>query len=154
MIIGLLKENLKENRVSLLPEAVSALIKKKTEVWVEGDAGQRAFAYNSDYESVGAKIKTKDDIFNGADVLLRINPPENSELDLISENQVFLGVLNPLAEKTLVEDMLKKKITSFSLDSIPRTSRAQAMDILSSQATASGYRAEIGRASCRERVYC
>lgn len=146
MIIGLLKENQKENRVSLLPEAVSALIKKKTEVWVESDAGQQSFAYNKDYEAVGAKIKAKDDIFKGADVLLRINPPDESELDLIAETQVFLGVLNPLAETALVQKMLKKKISSFSLDSIPRTSRAQAMDILSSQATASGYRAVLDAA--------
>ena len=92
MIIGLLKENQKENRVSLLPEAVSALVKKKVEVWVEGDAGKQAFAYNKDYEAVGATIKTKDDIFKGADVLLRINPPDAGELDLISEKQAFLGV--------------------------------------------------------------
>lgn len=146
MIAGILKEPAGENRVILLPEAVAELIKKKVEVWVESGAGAGAFTPDEEYEKAGAKISAADKILAGADLLLRISPPEPSWLEKIRETQVWIGVLNPLSDKELVQKLVDRKLTTFSLDVIPRTSRAQAMDILSSQATAAGYRAVLDAA--------
>jgi NAD(P) transhydrogenase subunit alpha len=146
MIIGILKEKPKENRVALMPEAVATLIKKKVEVWVENGAGSNSFASDQNYESVGSSIHSKEEIVKSADLLIRISGPDEEELKNLTEQQVFIGVLNPLGDQKLVNLLLKKKLTTFSLDSIPRTSRAQSMDILSSQATAAGYRAVLDAA--------
>jgi NAD(P) transhydrogenase subunit alpha len=146
MIAGILKEPAGENRVILLPEAVAELIRKKVEVWVESGAGTTAYSSDEQYSSAGAQIRTAGEILAGADLLLRISPPEPSWIAKIRTGQVWIGVLSPLSEKELVQKLVDHKITTFSLDVIPRTSRAQAMDILSSQATASGYRAVLDAA--------
>lgn len=146
MIAGILKETAGENRVILLPEAVAELVRKKVEVWVEPGAGHGAYSPDELYVQAGAQLKDASGILNGADVLLRISPPEPQWMKLIRSNQVWIGVLNPLSEKDLVQQLLDHKLTTFSLDVIPRTSRAQAMDILSSQATAAGYRAVLDAA--------
>jgi NAD(P) transhydrogenase subunit alpha len=146
MIAGIFKEKAGENRVILLPETVAELIKKKVEVWVEKGAGEASYSSDEQYENAGAKIKSADDILKGADLLLRISPPEDQWLKKISGTQVWIGILNPLSEKELVQELIDHKLTTFSLDILPRTSRAQAMDILSSQATAAGYRAVLDAA--------
>ncbi len=143
MILGLLKEHGKETRVALLPEIVKALTDLKVEVWVEKGAGKAAFTADADYESAGAKIVSRDEVFNQSDVLLQIQPPADDDIPKIRESQVWISAFNPLWEKQLVSTFLKKGITTFSLDMIPRTTRAQAMDILSSMATVSGYMAVL-----------
>ena len=146
MIAGILKEPAGENRVILLPETVAELIKKKVEVWVESGAGLASFSSDEQYLSAGARIMKSAEILEGADILLRISPPETDWLSAIKPGQVWIGVLSPLSDKEIVQKLVDHKITSFSLDVIPRTSRAQAMDILSSQATAAGYRAVLDAA--------
>jgi len=146
MIAGVLKESAGENRVILLPEAVAELIRKKVEVWVEPGSGDGAYSPDVLYVQAGAQLKTASEILEGADLLMRISPPEPSWMGKIRNNQVWIGVLNPLSDKPLVQQLLDHKLTTFSLDVIPRTSRAQAMDILSSQATAAGYRAVLDAA--------
>ncbi|MFA6126009.1 MAG: Re/Si-specific NAD(P)(+) transhydrogenase subunit alpha [Bacteroidales bacterium] len=146
MIAGILKEKIGENRVILLPETVVELIKKKVEVWVESGAGARAYSSDEMYVNAGALITTAEKILDGADLLLRISPPETGWMKQIRGDQVWIGVLNPLSDKEMVQQLITHKLTTFSLDIIPRTSRAQAMDILSSQATAAGYRAVLDAA--------
>ncbi|MFA7409915.1 MAG: Re/Si-specific NAD(P)(+) transhydrogenase subunit alpha [Bacteroidales bacterium] len=146
MIVGILKERSDENRVAMLPETVKDLISKKVTVWIESGAGAGAYASDDDYEAVGALVMNLEKLIKEADLLLRISPPEDEWLKLIREDQVWVGVLNPLSEKDLVKSLLSKKLTSFSMDIVPRTTRAQAMDILSSQATAAGYRAVLDAA--------
>lgn len=146
MKIGILKEETGENRVALLPDAVATLIKKKVEILVESGAGINSHGSDEQYQAAGATISSRSDILKTAEMIIQINPQEESELKTLSHNQVILGVLNPLGDKELVQSLIDKKITSFSLDSIPRTSRAQAMDILSSQATSSGYKAVLDAA--------
>jgi NAD(P) transhydrogenase subunit alpha len=146
MIVGILKERSDENRVAMLPETVKDLISKKVTVWIESGAGAGAYASDDDYEAVGALVMNLEKMIKEADLLLRISPPEDEWLKLIREDQVWVGVLNPLSEKDLVKSLLSKKLTSFSMDIVPRTTRAQAMDILSSQATAAGYRAVLDAA--------
>lgn len=146
MILGLLKETGNEHRVALLPEAVDTFVKMKVQVLVENDAGKNAFMSDKLYQDVGATIDTRENILQKADLIVKINPPEKADLDKMKEGKVLLAVLNPLWDTDLVKDLAARKITSFSLDSIPRTTRAQAMDILSSMATVSGYRAVLNAA--------
>ncbi len=143
MILGLLKEPGDEMRVALLPELVKDLVAIKIELLVEKDAGAKAFSTNSDYEAAGAKVVSRDSVFQGAEVLIQIHPPSEDELKKTKENQVWISIFNPLSEIDMVKSIQKKKITTFSLDSIPRTSRAQSMDILSSMATVAGYKAVL-----------
>ena len=147
MILGLLKEHGKETRVALLPETVKAFTDLKVEVLVEQGAGEKAFASDADYEAVGAKTVSRDEVFAKAEVLLQIQPPAEGDTGRIKDSQVWISAFNPLWDTTLVKTFLDKGITTFSLDLIPRTTRAQAMDILSSMATVSGYMAVLEAAA-------
>jgi len=135
MIIGILKEPDFEHRVALLPEAVKTLINLKTEVLVEKNAGLNSFADNSEYEEVGAKVVDEKKVINDSDLLLIINPPSKEQLTKLKKEQVVISVFNPLVNKEIVDHFLKSDQTTFSMDLIPRTTRGQAMDILSSMAT-------------------
>lgn len=147
MILGLLKEHGTETRVALLPETVKAFTDLKVQVLVEKGAGEKAYAADEDYEAVGAKIVSRADVFKQAEVLLQIQPPADGDTEKIKDSQVWISAFNPLVDTKLVETFLKKGVTTFSLDLIPRTSRAQAMDILSSMATVSGYMAVLEAAA-------
>ncbi|MBK7212661.1 MAG: Re/Si-specific NAD(P)(+) transhydrogenase subunit alpha [Bacteroidales bacterium] len=147
MTIGILKEIESENRVALLPESVATLVKMNVTILVEKDAGLKAFAYDKDYEQVGAKIESKANVIAGSDLVIKVNAPTKEETAALKDGQVFMGVLNPYFNGELVKELAARNITSFSLDVLPRTTRAQAMDILSSQATASGYKAVLTAAN-------
>lgn len=143
MILGLLKERGNETRVALLPEVVQTFTDLKVEVLVEQGAGEAAFTSDADYEAAGAKIVSRADIFKQAEVLLQIQPPADEDIKEIKETQVWISAFNPLWDTKLVDTFLEKGVTTFSLDLIPRTTRAQAMDILSSMATVAGYKAVL-----------
>ena len=143
MIIGLIKESGKERRVALLPEVVGILVKLNVPVMVEKDAGERSYVSDEDYIAVGATIHSKKEVFTGSGMIVKINPPTDEELGWMKEEQIFLGVLNPLVDQEIVKKLAAARVTGFSLDIIPRTSRAQAMDILSSMATVNGYKAVL-----------
>lgn len=146
MILGLLREQGDETRVALLPETVKSFTDLKAEVWVENGAGDSAFATDEQYQEVGAKIVSRADIFEKADVLLQIHPPQSDEVPKIKSSQIWISAFNPLWETELVKTFQKNGVTTFSLDSIPRTTKAQAMDVLSSMATVSGYMAVLDAA--------
>lgn len=143
MILGLLKEQSNETRVALLPETVQNLTDLKVEVLVEQDAGAKAFTVDANYEAVGAKVVSRNELYKKAEVLLQIQPPAAEDLGMLKDDQVWISAFNPLWDNKLVEKFLEKGVTTFSLDSIPRTTRAQAMDILSSMATVAGYKAVL-----------
>ena len=147
MNIGLIKESGIERRVALLPEVVAALVKLNVPVMVEKDAGERSFVSNEEYSAAGATIHSKQEVFNGSGMIVKINPPTVEELGWMKPGQIFLGVLNPLVDHETVKKLAAANITGFSLDIIPRTSRAQAMDILSSMATVNGYKAVLTAAN-------
>jgi len=151
MIIGVLKEPQEELRVSLLPEAVLQLTKKGLTVLVEQDAGFRAFAINSDYEKAGAKITTTQQIIQQADILLSIQEI-NSQFS-IPADKIFIGVYQPLYDSQAVQQWVQNKLTVFSLDMLPRTTRAQSMDVLSSQANIAGYKAVMIAANLYPRYF-
>jgi H+-translocating NAD(P) transhydrogenase subunit alpha len=139
MVIGVLKEPSFETRVSLLPDAASALVKKGIRVFIENGAGERSFSNDEDYAKTGAEIKTAEEIIQNADVILSIHPPGN---DLLT-NKVLIGVYQPLFNTELMVKWAAGGVSCFSLDMLPRTTRAQSMDVLSSQANIAGYKAVI-----------
>ena len=147
MTIGILKETPGENRVAMLPESVAALVKMNVTLLVETNAGMSAFASDKEYIEAGAKIVTKAEVISGADLLIKIQPPTAEEIALLKHGQVIMAVLNPYFNAELVKQLAVKNITSFSMDVVPRTTRAQAMDILSSMATVAGYKAVLTAAN-------
>ena len=141
MIIGVLKEKAPETRVSLVPEIVSALVKMNIAIWVESGAGAKSYYNDSSYTAAGALIKDEESIINEASVILTIhadNVPENTKAET-----VLMGVYQPLYKPELMQKWADRGYTVFSLDTIPRTTRAQAMDVLSSQANIAGYKAVL-----------
>jgi len=147
MTIGILKEIDGENRVALLPESVATLVKMNVTLLVEGGAGLTAFASDKEYEEAGARIDTKTNVIACADLLIKIQPPTAAEIALMKDGQVIMAVLNPYFNSDMIKELAAKNITGFSMDVVPRTSRAQAMDILSSMATVSGYKAVLTAAN-------
>lgn len=146
MIIGVLKEPEFEKRVSLLPEAVKTLKNLKADVVVEKNAGESAFASDKEYQEAGAEILDRDQVISKSDLLLSINKPEATTIKKLKKDQILVSVFNPLSEKKSVDELLKSDQSFFSMDLIPRTTRGQAMDILSSMATIAGYRAVLDAA--------
>ncbi len=147
MTIGILKETPGENRVAMLPESVAALVKMNVTLLVETNAGMSAFASDKEYEEAGAKVVTKAEAIAGADLLIKIQPPTAEEIAMLKDGQVIMAVLSPYFNAALVKELAAKNITSFSMDVVPRTTRAQAMDILSSMATVAGYKAVLTAAN-------
>ena len=142
MIIGVLKETRKfENRVALSVDMVKKLVDKGHEVLVEQGAGLLSSIVDKDYESVGASIKSRDQIFS-ADLILMVRPLDGDDIDLLKSNHILVGMLEPF-NKDFANKLAVKKVTAFALEALPRTTRAQSMDVLSSQANIAGYKAVI-----------
>lgn len=152
MTIGVLKEPSPETRVSLLAESVAALIKKGITVWVQDCAGALSFCSNDDYTAVGGHIKTRQEIIATADIILSINNPSSSEISQL-KSKILAGVFQPLFNADEMKNWANAGITSFSLDMLPRTTRAQAMDVLSSQANIAGYKAVLTAANLYGRYF-
>lgn len=149
--IGVLKERQPETRVSLVPEAVAQLVKMNVRVLIENDAGAQAFFSNQAYADSGAAVKSRENILTESDLLLTIQPEGlNSG---IKPGTAVLGVFQPLYHAELMQDCAERNLTVFSLDTIPRTTRAQSMDVLSSQANIAGYRAVLLAASQYSRYF-
>jgi H+-translocating NAD(P) transhydrogenase subunit alpha len=138
-----------ETRVALTPEAVKSLVADGWAVEVQSGAGQRAHFSDESYEAVGASIV---DAPSG-DVNLRVNPPTIEEAQQLPEGSLHLSFLSPLLAQDIVKALNDRRITILSFDLVPRISRAQYMDALSSQATVSGYRAALAGASDFDRFY-
>jgi NAD(P) transhydrogenase subunit alpha len=151
MIVGILKEPQVETRVSLLPEAVAQLIKKGIKVIVESDAGANASASNTDYQNAGATISSAEEVLNSADVVLSIHQPAPG-LNIPS-SKILIGVYQPLYNQDLMAKWAGSGLTVFSLDLLPRTTRAQSMDVLSSQANIAGYKAVLHAANIYPRYF-
>ncbi len=146
MKIGILKEQDPEKRVILMPESVKVLISLKVDVMVERDAGISTYVSDLEYTNVGATIAMREEVLSQADLLLMINPLGLSEFKKLDASKVIIGALNPYQNKKVVSALLSSKVTSFSLELVPRITRAQSMDILSSMATIAGYRAVLDAA--------
>jgi len=145
MKIGVARERApNERRVALVPEALSKLRTAGAEVLVEKGAGAKAALPDQAYVDAGASIVSPTDLFAQSDVVVRVQRPDAEELRLLRRDQVVVGLLQPLIEPRLMQQLAEAGVTAISLDALPRTlSRAQSMDALSSQANVGGYRAVL-----------
>lgn len=145
MIIGTIKEiKASEKRVALSPDVVKNLIKQGFSCCIESGAGVASNFSDTAYETAGAKILfSASEVYKTADVLVKVNAPEKSEMSSLKEGSTLISFLYHLSNPELISDLNAKKITAFSMDAIPRISRAQSMDALSSQANLAGYKAVI-----------
>jgi NAD(P) transhydrogenase subunit alpha len=145
MQITLLREtDPQESRVALIPESVKKLIGLKAAVAVESGAGQDSGASDADYETAGATIsKDRNALLASADVLVAVNRPPTEDVARLKKGAVVIGFLRPLDEPQLLRPLLEHGVTAFAMELIPRSTRAQAMDALSSMATIIGYKAVL-----------
>lgn len=151
MKIGIPKEiQSNETRVALVPQSVKRLASRGFEVLVEHNAGTLAFFSDKDYEEAGAKIaQDSREIYETVDIVIKIRKPEfnentgKHEVNMMKEGLLLVSMLQPAANVDTVQMLISKKISAFSLDSIPRITRAQSMDVLSSMSTIAGYKAVL-----------
>lgn len=160
MKIAVAKEiEVSERRVSLVPDMVAKLVKQGLEISVETGAGEKAYFSDGDYEAAGAKIITDAAVLWGeADILLKVSPPQEredgrEEIDLLKPGAVLLSFLNPLGNPEVARKLAQRQITALSMELIPRTTRAQSMDALSSQASIAGYKTVLLAAAALPRYF-
>ena len=145
MIVGSTKENLsKEKRVSLTPETAKNIIGLGLAVCLEKDYATHLGIHDKEYESKGVEIKdSSNDVLNSCNLLIKVNCPSEEEINNFRENTILIGMMNPLKNKNLISEINKKEVSIFSLELLPRITRAQSMDVLSSQSNLAGYRAVV-----------
>ena len=133
-----------EKRVALVPETVKRLVADGSTVLIQSGAGADAYFTDDDYTKVGATIVTSsDEIFQRADLLIKVGKPTAEEVAKLKRGQAIIAFLQPMVNLDLVKELQDKGVMAFSMDAIPRTSRAQYMDALSSMATVAGYKAVL-----------
>jgi H+-translocating NAD(P) transhydrogenase subunit alpha len=153
MILGILKESGSENRVAMLPGEVAVLKKMGVDVLIEHQAGANAFASDDSYISAGALIAGRKEVILRSDILLAVNPLINENINSFRDGQVICSVLNPVENSEWLEKARQRGLTVLALDLVPRITRAQSMDILSSMATVAGYKAVLEAASRLPRFF-
>ncbi len=133
-----------ERRVALVPDTAGKLIAAGLDVSVEEGAGKEAFVPDEAYKEAGVKVvKGAAVLLKDADVVLKVQPPSAAEVDLLQKGAVLISFLQPATQGDIVKALAKQGVTAFSLELVPRISRAQSMDALSSQASAAGYKAVL-----------
>jgi NAD(P) transhydrogenase subunit alpha len=161
MMVGVPRESFPgERRVAIVPAAVTGLIKAGLEVVVEADAGLEAGYTNSEYESKGAKIAaSRADVFARADIIAQVlcyganDRTGAADLALLRRGQILIGFMRPMGALETVQGIASSGAISFAVELMPRTTRAQSMDALSSMATASGYKAVLIAADTLPRIF-
>ena len=145
MRVAVLKETRSaENRVALVPLGVKALVKRGLTVTVQTCAGETSGISDLMYREAGAEIAANaEETLKDAKVILVVNPPSSNELTHLSEGSILVGFLDPLSDPDLVSRLIDLKVTGISMELVPRITRAQSMDALSSQATVAGYKAVL-----------
>jgi NAD(P) transhydrogenase subunit alpha len=140
MIIGIPKENVsKEARVPVIPESVKRFKDAGADIIIEAGLGESLGLDDAAYIDVGAVTASREDLLAKADLVLRINKPAIEEVDLLKSGSVHVSFLNPFTDNALIDALAAKNISAISMEMIPRTTRAQKMDALSSQASLAGY---------------
>jgi len=142
-----------EARVALVPESVKKLVVAGAEVGIETGAGIQAGVSDAEYQAVGASVMGRDDLLPEADVLACVNRPEPDDFAKLKPGAVVIGFLKPLDEPAALEPIISRKLTAFAVELVPRTTRAQSMDALSSMATVAGYKAVLIAAERLPRMF-
>jgi NAD(P) transhydrogenase subunit alpha len=136
-----------EPRVAATPDTVKRLVGMGAEVAVEKDAGVKAGILDKDFESAGAKIAGGKDVVGGADIVLKVRRPSKAELPGYKPGALVIAIMDPFGNEAALADMAGAKVAAFAMELMPRITRAQTMDVLSSQANLAGYRAVIDAAA-------
>ena len=143
-----------ENRVALIPEHIAKLVEMGAHITVETGIGQKLNYSDEDYTKAGASLEAdRSNLLQSADMVLRIRKPALEEIGLLKEGSVYVSLLDPFNERELVETLMNKRITAISMEMIPRITRAQKMDVLSSQANLAGYVAVIIAAERLDKIF-
>ena len=143
-IASLHEDKNKEKRITITPEIAKKYKDLGLNVSLPRNYANHLGFSDQDYESLGVNISNDEkEIINNADIIVQLSLPSDEKLLHLKENQNLIGVLNPYSNKEKINDLIKKKINNFSLELLPRITRAQSMDILSSQANLAGYKAVI-----------
>jgi len=132
-----------ERRVALVPDTVARLTGAGLEVAVEAGAGEAASFPDAAYAQAGATIASGADVYRDADLVVKVRKPMEVELERLPERVVLIALLEPLLDPEGIEQLSRRGVTAFAMEAIPRITRAQAMDALSSQSTVGGYKAVL-----------
>ena len=145
MIVGSTKEDLSlEKRISITPETAKNIINLGLKICIENDYATHIGIKDSEYTKVGVEIKNSSkEVLNHCDLLLKVNCPSDEEITNLKDKTILIGMLNPSKNKDKLKEIVKKNINIFSLEFLPRITRAQSMDVLSSQSNLAGYRSVI-----------
>ena len=144
MIIGSVSENKDiEKRISITPELVKKYTSQGFKILIEKDYGIHLGFTNEKYQKEGCEINTRNNVIEKSDIILQLNLLDDSSLSLIKENKLLIGVFDSHQNNEKLTSLANKKINVFSLELLPRITRAQSMDILSSQANLAGYKAVV-----------
>ena len=145
MIIGSIKEDLaSEKRVSLTPETAKNIMGLGLKVCVEKNYATHLGIEDNEYKKTGVEIKdSASDVLNSSNLIIKVNCPSEKEINLLKEKTILIGMFNPSKNKDQINKIIKKEIKTFSLELLPRITRAQSMDVLSSQSNLAGYRAVV-----------
>ena len=144
MIIGSISENINlEKRVAITPEIVKKYKSLGFEIYLGKNYASHLGIKDETFELEGAKIKSDDEVLSNANAILQMNILDDQNLNKLKEGQILVGVLNPYLNEKKLKDIVSKNINCFSLELLPRITRAQSMDILSSQANLAGYKAVV-----------
>ena len=140
-----ISENIKvEKRIAITPEIAKKYIDLGFKLFLQNNYGKHLGFINEDYKNLGVNIlDSEKEIINNGDIIVQLGLPDEEKLSLFKENQTLIGSLNAFSNKNRIESLSLKKINCFSLELLPRITRAQSMDILSSQANLAGYKAVI-----------
>ncbi len=145
MIVGAIKEDLTlEKRVSLTPDTAKNIIGLGLKLCIEKNYASHLGINDNEYRDIGVEIKSSiDEVLNSSNLIIKVNCPTEDEIDRLKENTILIGMLNPSKNKNQISKIIDKKIKIFSLELLPRITRAQSMDVLSSQSNLAGYRAVV-----------
>jgi H+-translocating NAD(P) transhydrogenase subunit alpha len=145
MIIGIPKENHPgEQRIAFIPSSVDRLVKKGAQVIIEASLGTSIGVSDEEYKKAGASVENNhQSLLSSSDIILRLRKPPVEEINLLKKGSIHISFLDPFNEKALVQALAQNQISAFSMEMIPRTTRAQKMDALSSQANLAGYVAVV-----------
>ena len=143
--IGSVKENLDaEKRISITPETAKKLINLKFAVFIEENYGSHLGIGDEEYKDSGATLlSSAEEVLEKSEIILNVDCPSDKNLNLIKDKSILIGQFDPLLNKEIINKLIKKDVKIFSLSLLPRITRAQSMDVLSSQANLAGYRAVI-----------
>ncbi len=145
MIVGSIKENTTlEKRVSITPESAKNILSLGLKLCIEKGYALHLGIYDDEYKNIGVEIKNSpSEVITSSNLITKVNCPSDDEISLLKENTILIGMLNPSKNQNQISKIINKKVNTFSLELLPRITRAQSMDVLSSQSNLAGYRAVV-----------